>query len=91
MGKVIGNAEERELNAVGPPTRKAENAQAAVWVWEKGEHARFFVNMRQDIPVFGKGNLTIIGAKADLKMMNYHAEDPETFAKQLSVAASIGK
>jgi len=73
---------------LGEPTRKAEGKAASVYVWEKGENARFWIRIGKEVPVFAVPSMTIIGRKEDLKLLNFQAEDPGAFVKQIDATVT---
>jgi hypothetical protein len=79
-----------QKESVGEPTRVAESDNTAVAVWKHGEDARFFVLFKKEFPMLGKGALTIVGPADRLKLLNYHADDPENFVAQIDAALSLG-
>jgi hypothetical protein len=73
---------------IGEPTRKAEGTTGSMYVWEWGENARFLLLIKQPLAMMPFTKLDIIGKKDDLKMLNYRADDPENFVKQLDAASA---
>jgi hypothetical protein len=94
-GKVIGlvltsikpDPEEpaKTIAKIGQPTRKAEGKTAKLYVWESGDHARFWMTAKTGL--IDLGSITMIGAKEDMKLLNYRADDPGTFVKQMDAAS----
>lgn len=79
----------KTITKLGEPTRKAEGNRAKVYVWENGENARFWITVSgggMDV-----GSIELIGNKEDLKLLNYHAEDPQLFVRQLDGIAETLK
>lgn len=79
----------KELDAqhrhAGKETRKAENRAALLAVWDRGEYARFLLVIKESLPLMGQGGGTMIGRVDDLKLLNFRADDPESFVKALEL------
>ena len=98
-GKIIGfaltelgskpepDAAEKEAAKLGPPTRKAIGKTASAYVWESGDSARVLLLLHKETALLGTGKMTLIGAKKDLAMLNYRAEDQETIVRIMDAGA----
>jgi hypothetical protein len=82
-GPVGDNAIMEQRESLGEPTKMADGKTASMLVWEDGPNARFFIVFKGGNPLFGAGSVTLIGDKEQLKLLNYRADDPETFVKQM--------
>lgn len=69
----------------GKETRMAENRAALLAIWDRGEYARFLLVIKQALPLMGQGGGTMIGRVDDLKLLNFRADDPESFVKALEL------
>ncbi|MFN8138702.1 MAG: hypothetical protein U0R49_02770 [Fimbriimonadales bacterium] len=80
----IGDQQLKDAIAdLGEPTRKAESKNAALYVWESGTNARFFLRIRAQWLLGAPGDGWMIGPVEDLKMLNFRADDPAIFVRQL--------
>jgi hypothetical protein len=79
----------KTIAKIGEPTRKAEGKTAKMYVWERGDQVRFWFNSSGGL--LGSMTVTLIGTKEDLKLLNYRADDPETFVRQLDMAVDQAK
>lgn len=87
-GPPLEDALNSEARALGEPTKDAESENAAMYVWEKGESARFFILFKNDKFIMGPGTMTVIGPKEALKSLNYDYDDPGAYIK--AVDDSVG-
>lgn len=74
------------ISDIGEPTRKFEGKTASAYVWESGPNARFLILVKKPLPMMPFGSMTLIGNKEDLKLLNYRADDPATFVRQMDAA-----
>lgn len=86
-GPVGEDAITKQKDALGEPTKMADGKTATMMVWEDGSNARFFIVFKGGNPLFGAGTVTLIGDKEQLKLLNYRADDSETFVKQMDGTA----
>lgn len=85
----VADGAARAVLELGAPTRKAVGKVADALVWENGDHARFVVVLKKPAMILGEGVLTMIGAKKDLAMLNYRADDPGTIVRILDQSANV--
>ena len=73
------------------PAGKSIGKSASAYSWVSGKNARFLIVM--DAGMFGSGPilLELIGAKEDLKLLNYHADDVATLVKQIDMGTEAMK
>lgn len=77
----------KTISAIGQPTRKAEGKTVSVYVWDAGADARILVRMTSKAILLPDGTITLIGKKRDLKLLNYNADEPDIFVKQMDAGA----
>ncbi|HTQ08683.1 MAG TPA: hypothetical protein VMI31_01290 [Fimbriimonadaceae bacterium] len=77
------------IKAIGQPTKKASGKICSMDVWDAGDDARIIVRMTASNPVLPASTITLIGAKSDLNMLNYRADDPGVFVKQMDSADAV--
>ncbi|HVT11457.1 MAG TPA: hypothetical protein VHE55_04255 [Fimbriimonadaceae bacterium] len=77
----------KTISQIGEPTRKAVGKQASAYVWEAGKNARILLCLGPKAIIVPNGSMTLIGDKEDLKVLNYNADDPSIFVKQMDGAA----
>ena len=88
-GPVSEQAIEAQRSAHGSPTAEAVSENAAMLIWASGDNARFFIVMINEIPFFGAGEMTVIGPKEKLKLLNYHYDQPNLFVDQIDAMMAI--
>jgi len=77
------------IKSIGQPSKKAEGKTCSMYVWDAGDEARIVVHMTASNPVLPAATITLIGMKSDLNLLNYRADDPETYVKQMDSAAAM--
>ncbi|HWA84107.1 MAG TPA: hypothetical protein VG820_11760 [Fimbriimonadaceae bacterium] len=77
----------KTISQIGEPTRKAIGQQASAYVWDVGKNVRFLLCLGPKAILAPNGSMTVIGDKEDLKVLNYNADDPSIFVKQMDGAA----
>ena len=90
LGRVSGkpgNEPGDSIAKLGKPTHQADGKTAAAYSWESGSDARFLLTMKEQLTLMPFSVLLVIGAKEDLKLLNYRSDEPGTFVKQLDAAA----
>jgi hypothetical protein len=91
MARATGEGEKEPaatIAQIGEPIRKAESENGGMYVWESGDNARIVVKMGPKNLILANGAITLIGRKEDLALLNYRADDPQMFVKQLDAFAN---
>lgn len=78
-----------ELARLPKPSKQTKGKTAEVYAWTSGRNARFLVTM--DNALMGSIVLSIVGDQADLKLLNYRADDTATLVRQMDMAADAMK
>jgi hypothetical protein len=91
MARTLGTSTtepQATISELGEPSRKAEGKTASIYVWDAGDNARIVVHMKSNV-LMPLDLMMLIGKKEDLKLLNYRADDPDTFVKQMDAAAEM--
>lgn len=73
---------------LGKPSREATGKTCEMKVWESGDSARIEVLFNGSSALLQNVRIILVGAKSDLALLNYRADDPDTFVKQQDAAAA---
>lgn len=77
----------KTIAALGEPDRKAESENGAMYVWDAGDNVRFWIAMKFKGGVIPPGQISVVGGKKDLQLLNYRHDDPSAFVAQLDSVA----
>lgn len=86
-GQNTSNESAKTIAAIGEPTRKAEGKTVSMYVWDADAYARILICMTSKSILLPNGTITLIGKKQDLKLLNYNADEPDIFVKQMDAGA----
>jgi hypothetical protein len=76
---------------LGKPSREAKGKAALLYVWEEGEYAHFYLQVRENLGMFGYGAGHLVGPKEKLKALTFDYTNPQVFVTAADQFADVMK